>query len=472
MKCADLGIFNIFTRQQKLRGYAIAGFVARKARKIRVFGLNHQSISNRFQIQSLAGTLGLKIIYLLLSFLSNILLARYLKSSDYGNYAYTIAWLGLLNIISVLGLPLIIVREIAIYRMRSQWDLIRGFLFRLNRVVLLVSVALSSMVAIAALYFGMLANESIYSILSIAAISIPFTALTSLRQSAMQGLNKVVTGQLPELLIRPLLFTVFITILGSLFSAQFSAKNAIILHVVSTVCAFFFGFFLLIRVLPKSSEIKEVKYGWREWISGGFPLTIATLINFVHLRIDTLMLGAFLGMQSVAFYAVASRSAELVALPLAIARPLLMPIFSSLSAKQNYQKLESAIAKTSILLFLSSLPIAILLFLCGRYFLLLFGADFKMSYTALLILTVGQLMNASLGWMSQVSIAIENEKIIAIVYGLSSLCNLLMNLFLIPRYGLEGAAIANCSSLVLSRCSLLFSVRRLIQSKSSLEGDE
>jgi O-antigen/teichoic acid export membrane protein len=428
--------------------------------------------SHRFQIQTLAGTLGLKVVYLLLSFATNVLLTRYLKSSEYGNYAYTIAWLGLLNIVSVLGLPLIIVREIAIYRTRSQWDFIRGFLLRLNRVVLLVSVALSSVVAIAAWCFGMMANASTYSILSIAAISIPFTALTSLRQSAMQGLNQVVAGQLPELLIRPLLFTIFVVILGSLFPAGFSAKNAIGLHVASTIFAFFFGIVLLIRVLPKSSEIKEVKYGWREWISGGFPLTIATLINFVHLRIDTLMLGAFLGMQSVAFYAVASRSAELVALPLAIARPLLMPIFSSLSAKQNYQKLESAIAKTAILLFLLSLPIAILLFFFGRYFLLLFGAEFQISYTALLILTAGQLMNASLGWMSQVSIAIENERIIAIIYGFSSLCNLFMNLLLIPRYGLEGAAIANCSSLVLSRCSILFSVRRLIQAKSSLEGNE
>ena len=66
---------------------------------------------------------------------------------------------------------------------------------------------------------------------------IVLTALVVIRQSAMQGLGRVVLGRVPETLVAPGLFLLLATAVG-LVREDFSASWAVTLLVLATVVAF------------------------------------------------------------------------------------------------------------------------------------------------------------------------------------------------------------------------------------------
>ena len=80
-----------------------------------------------------SGTLALKIISLSLGLLINIILARLLGVKGFGAYAFSLAWVGLLGVPSVMGLDSFLVRKISVYHNRREWNLMRGALTWANK---------------------------------------------------------------------------------------------------------------------------------------------------------------------------------------------------------------------------------------------------------------------------------------------------------------------------------------------------
>ena len=75
-----------------------------------------------------AGNFGLNLASLVAGFVIALLLSRTLGSSGYGAYAFAIALGTFLSIPVLLGLPTLVVREVASDRVRAQWGLIRGII--------------------------------------------------------------------------------------------------------------------------------------------------------------------------------------------------------------------------------------------------------------------------------------------------------------------------------------------------------
>ncbi|MEA5469637.1 oligosaccharide flippase family protein, partial [Spirulina sp. 06S082] len=66
---------------------------------------------------------GLVLIYLL-----QVFLARWMGRTEYGIYEYVIAWSLLLAIPASLGLPRTVMRSISEYRIKQEWGLARGII--------------------------------------------------------------------------------------------------------------------------------------------------------------------------------------------------------------------------------------------------------------------------------------------------------------------------------------------------------
>jgi len=94
------------------------------------------------------GLLALRVAFGGLSFVLAIILARTLGTEGFGTYSYAFAWTVLLGVPAILGMDQLLIREIAAYRVHSQWHLIRGLLRMANSLVLMVSVGLALIAAI------------------------------------------------------------------------------------------------------------------------------------------------------------------------------------------------------------------------------------------------------------------------------------------------------------------------------------
>jgi O-antigen/teichoic acid export membrane protein len=112
-------------------------------------------------------------------------------------------------------------------------------------------------------------------------------------------------------------------------------------------------------------------------------------------------------------------------------------------------KLQRMITKSARVILIGSLPIAIVLILFGHWFLLFFfGQDFIQGEKALAILGAGQLINAATGSVGLLLIMTGYERDAAMCVGISAVLNMILNAFLIPKWGLEGAAAATTTTVM------------------------
>jgi O-antigen/teichoic acid export membrane protein len=121
-------------------------------------------------------------------------------------------------------------------------------------------------------------------------------------------------------------------------------------------------------------------------------------------------------------------------------------------------KLQNKITLSARLIILLSLPIGIILIFFGKVFLSIYGTDFAIGLSSLRILCIGQLVNASVGSVGLLLIMTGHERDSAWGIGLGAIANVILNFLLIPPWGIDGAAIATSSSMVIWNIILMWFV--------------
>ncbi|MBA2725104.1 MAG: polysaccharide biosynthesis C-terminal domain-containing protein, partial [Actinobacteria bacterium] len=110
----------------------------------------------------------------------------------------------------------------------------------------------------------------------------------------------------------------------------------------------------------------------------------------------------------------------------------------------------------------ATMPVFLLLLVAPAESLRVFGSGFSGGETALLILIAGQFINIATGSVGFVLIMVGRTGWDLLVYGASLALNLGLAFWLCPRYGMEGAAIANSVTFVLSKWARLILVKRFV----------
>ena len=405
-------------------------------------------------------TFGLRIASTGLTFATSIVLARLLGLSGYGVYALVLEWLNLLAIPTALGMDRFMVREVAVYRAQGAWGKVHGFLRWGNAAVFVTSLVVAALGAVVVLSFGQ-DHDGLRLSFLLALASLPLMSLTSLRQAAMRGFDHIVGGQWPELLLRPLLL-ILLSVLAWLIVPDFSAPWAVGASLVATLSAFLVGAYLLTRVLAREAERAAPRYELGRWFRSALPFMVISGMFVINARTGAVMLGALESPAAVGLYVVASRGADLIAMVLLAVNTAFAPTLARLFAQGQRRQLEHTVARSTRLITLVSLPLALGFILFGDLFLRLFGPEFAAARTTLVILSLGQLVNAATGTVGMLLNMTGHERDTALAVGVSAVLNVVLNLLLIPRFGLSGAAIATAlGTLVWNVLLSLFVYRRL-----------
>jgi len=396
------------------------------------------------------GSLSLKVANIGFAFLISIMLARTLGVEAYGAYVFAMAWVFVLGIPAMLGMPGLLVRLIAIYHTQKSWGLLHGILRWSNRVVLAASIGLAAFTGLVAWLPGSTGGDQLMlTSVMVALISLPLIALMRIRQASMQGLQQVVIGQLPDMLIRPILFILFVAGAYFYFHLTISAPRAVGMHVAAIAVALLIEVWLLRRAIPPA-VIKEAPiYHSREWLRGAMPLLFISGMAIITSRTDVIMLGMIKGADATGLYHVASRGAQFITLFLYSVNEALAPVIARLYAKGDMEALQRVVTESIRIILMFALPVALAMIFFGHWFLLIFGPDFVGSSNALAILSIGHLMDCAIGSVGLLLIMTGHGRESAIGMGIGAGVNIILNLLLIPKWGLEGAAIATTFSLIL-----------------------
>ncbi|EAW38323.1 flippase [Lyngbya sp. PCC 8106] len=425
---------------------------------------NKSSTNNlhRFLLKSATGTFGFKVANAFLIYANSLLLARVLGFQEFGSYTYVTAWVNLLVIPAVLGLEGLLTREVAIYQTQSKWNLSHGLIQWSNRIVLLNSVGLALLTTLIIWGLTLTSNSQQLLVFAIAMISLPFMALSRLRQSTMQALRHIVVGQIPEMLVRPI---ILITSLGGIaffLNKNITASGAMGIYLVASITTYLVGEWLLRKHRPKSIKQALPEYQSKYWIKSALPMLLIGSMYLINNQTDTVMLGILKNSETVGLYTVANRGAGLISFVLIAINTAIAPTFASLYAEGDLKKLQKVVTNGCRVVFFAALIIATILMVFGQHFLLLFGAEFIQGKTALIILCLGQLINASTGSVALLLLMTGHERDTAIGVTISALLNILLNVILIPEWGAEGAATATAASMMVWNIILaVFAYKRL-----------
>jgi O-antigen/teichoic acid export membrane protein len=219
-------------------------------------------------------------------------------------------------------------------------------------------------------------------------------------------------------------------------------EQIILMTIVSYLITTFLAGFLVHEHL-KMIPLGNGSISFAEVINITIPLWISSVSLAFMNQIDVWFLGAYYSVGEVAVYGVVLRLALISSTPGLIINAIMPPIISELYTIGEKNQLERTLRSISTLLFLiASVVFLIFLFFGKSILLLLFGEYYVDGYTALIILTIGQLINISIGAAGLTLIMSGFQSTFMKITLLSGLLSLGLLYFFTPLYSFLGVAIA------------------------------
>jgi len=297
---------------------------------------------------------------------------------------------------------------------------------------------------------------------------IPLRALIGIRSAALRGLRHVLAGIVPDQIVRPTLLVAFMSLALLVPAFELSPASAMGLTVLSALLVFLLGAWLLYRARPASLVAVAPIYQPRVWLAAAWPMALTQGFEQINRYADVLLLGLLAVTADVGVYRVAVQGAMLVSLGLTALNMVAAPFITRLHAQGEQHKLQKLVHRTAQGALAFALPAVLGFAAFGEWLLVnLFGAEFSAAYWPLLILAVGQLLNAGFGPTGLLLNMTGHERDVTRVVAVAAGMNVLLNLALIPLFGVIGAAVATSVSLVFWNIRLWFVVRWRLGIRSS-----
>jgi len=235
--------------------------------------------------------------------------------------------------------------------------------------------------------------------------------------------------------------------------------GAVFAYTAASMIVLLLGIFMWRRATPQTQTVRG-NFSGRLLASTSFPLLLVASMDLIMAFTDTIVLGIFGRSAEVGVYGAAMRTAMLTSFVLIAVNSVAAPRFAALFHQGELRTLESVARNATRLMVAVAAPALLLLILAPGLALRAFGEGFGTGAVALAILAVGQFVNVATGpvsyllTMSGNQIALRNNNVCA------ALLNLGLNLLLVPRYGMNGAAIATAGSWITLNVMAMLLVRR------------
>lgn len=183
-------------------------------------------------------------------------------------------------------------------------------------------------------------------------------------------------------------------------------------------------------------------------IKVGIPLLVSGSLFLVISWTDTLMIGYFKTSADVGVYRIAFKIATLITFIQFAVNSIAAPNIASLYANNNMEGLRKYTRQIGVVNALFAIPIFILIIAFPETLLNLFGAEYSSGKLLLPVLALGQLINALCGPVMYILNMTGKEQESQRIMLWMSVINIVLNLVLIPAYGIIGAAIATSISMI------------------------
>ncbi|MDD5644468.1 MAG: flippase [bacterium] len=364
----------------------------------------------------------------LLSLLLVIILARYLGDYIFGEYSFVLTMVMLFHVLATFGLDNLAVREVSKNKEKTN-------LYLSNILILKIFIWCISFIVFAGIISMLNKSAPVNQCLYLAAFIVLAMSLADSFGSIFNAHEKL------ELKACSLLITkVFLLVLVFLAVSFKKGLQSIILFVLVSEIFRLALSIAIYRLRINPISLKFHAGLCKSLLSSAFSFALISAIAIIYFKIDIVMLSLLKNDQVVGWY---SAAYNLVAALIFIAGAYNLAIYPSLSrdAEKARDLLSFRWKKSVKYLFILSISITVgTLFLADRFIGLFYSKEYYNAGMALKILII------ALPWIfvnsinMQVLYALNMQLKASVIMSICALLNILLNLYLIPRYSYIGAS--------------------------------
>ena len=404
----------------------------------------------RLVVANTAWLLGERGISLGLALTTHVWTARYLGASEFGALSYATALVGLFGSFTYLGLSGIVTRDLVVAPGSREELLGSSFLLKLagaGAAFLLVN-------GVALWHLDDPATRTLVQVQSVGLFADAFLVLSFWYHARLEARYPVSASALAAMAAAAL---------KVLFILQ--GRSLVWFGLAAAAQAGFNALFLCTIYALRGASL----FAWRPSVSRArtllsqsWPLALSSIVAVIYLKADLVMLGRMTDAQTTGVYSVAARLSEIwYVLPATLATSLFPGIVRARDLPPEIYR--SKLQSLYRMMFLGSLAVAIPVSVAATpVVMLLYGEDYANAGRILAVhiwacpaMFMGSLLTK---WL--ISEGLVKFVIVRDVVGAS--LNVALNLFLIPRLGGLGAAIATVLSYTIATYACCFADRRTV----------
>ena len=359
-------------------------------------------------------------------------------NEGYGNYFSLFSFVLVLQIILDLGIESYSRKEVAAYP-----HMVNRYLSGLLPVKVFLGLVYFIICTVVALFFNLSAFEWKLFFLLIAN-QFMASAILFFRAN-LGGLQKFKAESVVSVLDRLIL----VVLIGAiLYTSIFSVDISIVWFVLGQTIAYFVTLLVVMILLFRNVSFKGVELNLKRYVpilKGLLPFTFLVLLQSYYIRIDSVFLRTLLddGKAQAGIYAHAFRFLDYLSNYALLFPLLLLPIFSK-SIKEKKDPIPLLLLSSQILILPSVIFLSSIFFYRHEIFDLIYDSHAVISADCFAILTVSFLGMCFSYTYGALLTANHNINLLLKMSFVAAVISTVLNVILIPRHQVIGAAIANC----------------------------
>lgn len=370
-----------------------------------------------------------KIFNNIIAYILIVAIARFLGDKGLGQYSFIFAFTGLIFLFGDFGLDYLMIRDISRNKNKSKEYFENIFTIKLGLGLILI---LFSFIIISFL------NKELEVIRALWIVTIIqfFTIFSQMFSNFLKSFDRMEFDAIGSMLER--LVALF---LGLYF-----------LYTNKSLSVFIFALLLShsVRLLYLTFSIKnkisfKLKFDisvWKTLLIKAFPFFLTGVFVTVYFRIDTIMLSLIKGDAVTGWY---NSAYKLVSVLTLIPNILIVAILPSMSRlfKQNKSLLKILFHRVFRYLTMLVFPISVgTVILADRFIEFIYGKTFIGGSLSLQILIFAELFIFVNYLMGHLLNSIDKQKYFTTITGICAVFNVVLNIFLIPKFSYVGAGVA------------------------------
>tara|TARA_R100000306_G_scaffold48922_1_gene46230 strand:- start:14678 stop:16054 length:1377 start_codon:yes stop_codon:yes gene_type:complete len=400
-------------------------------------------------------TFVIKVTGMLIGYIAVLLVSRMYGAEGTGVYSLTTTVLNSLAILGGLGLNTAVLRYVGQFNklengmanLKELFKYICQLAFPFSIIVGILLFFLSEEVAV-----NVFDNPTYIPALKVGAVALPFFTLNLINVEFIRGLKLLKVSEYLRSINRQLV----VVIILSFSILSYGILDAVYAAVLGIILSFILSLIFILNYFKKLKydNTKKPDLTRKELLRTSIPMMTTAVASFVIANAGSFFLEMYSTTNEVGVFTVCLRLAQLVSLVLIVVNTISAPKFAELYWGGKRRELQKFIHQTSKLIFFISLIISVTLIVFSNFALSLFGEEFVDGSLALVILIVGQLINAMTGSVGILLNMTGNQKVFKNIISITTLLLIGSYIIIVPSYGLLGASIVNLFGVVVLNFSL------------------